>query len=272
MQDEVDGRVPPEFLSMRNVDVARGQKVVLQDVNLKMATGEHVAILGPNGCGKSTLIKAMTCECYPIVRPGMEMKVYGRDRWDVQELRKHLGVVAAELPGERTSVTRGLDAVVSGFFSSSTLWPNLEVTETMRASAMDALALLGAEHLRDRWVGEMSAGERRRVMIARALVHRPETLLLDEPSNALDLAAQRELREILAEVARGSGSRRGTGIVMVTHHLADILPEMDRVVMMRDGRIVGDGSKRELLRAERLQELFGVELELTERNGYWHSW
>src|ERR1700685_3359957 len=107
----------PEFLRMRNVDVARGQKVVLHDVNLTIAAGEHIAILGPNGCGKSTLIKAMTCECYPIVRPGMEMKVYGRDRWEVQELRKHLGVVASDLPGERTAVTRGLDAVVSGFFS-----------------------------------------------------------------------------------------------------------------------------------------------------------
>ena len=265
-------RESPEFLRMRNVDVARGQKVVLQDVNLSIATGEHIAILGPNGCGKSTLIKAMTCECYPIVRPGMEMKVYGRDRWEVQELRKHLGVVATELPGERTAVTRGLDAVVSGFFSSSTLWPNLVVTESMRASALEALGLLGAEYLRDRWVGEMSAGEKRRVMIARALVHRPEMLLLDEPSNALDLAAQRELREILREVAVGSGERRGTGLVMVTHHLADILPEIDRVVMMRAGRIVADGPKRELLQAARLRELFGVELELTERNGYWHSW
>jgi iron complex transport system ATP-binding protein len=266
------GREFPEFLSMRNVDVARGQKVVLQDVNLKIASGEHVAILGPNGCGKSTLIKAMTCECYPIVRPGMELKVYGRDRWEVQELRKHLGVVATELPGERTSVTRGVDAVISGFFSSSTLWPNLEVTESMRSSALDALALLDAAYLRDRWVGEMSAGEKRRVMIARALVHRPAMLLLDEPSNALDLAAQRELREILRDVAVGSGTRRGTGVVMVTHHLADILPEIDRVVMMRGGRIVGDGPKQELLRASRLQELFGVPLELTERNGYWHSW
>ena len=265
-------RAPAEFLSMRNVDIARGQKVVLQDVNLSIATGEHIAILGPNGCGKSTLIKAMTCECYPIVRPGMEMKVYGRDRWEVQELRKHLGVVATELPGERTSVTRGLDAVVSGFFSSSTLWPNLEVTEPMRASALDALGLLGAAYLRDRWVGEMSAGEKRRVMIARALVHRPEMLLLDEPSNALDLAAQRELREILRDVAAGSGGRRGTGVVMVTHHLADILPEIDRVVMMRGGRIVADGRKQELLQAARLEELFGVEIELTERHGYWHSW
>jgi iron complex transport system ATP-binding protein len=272
IQNGREFRAPAEFLSMRNVDIARGQKVVLQDVNLSIATGEHIAILGPNGCGKSTLIKAMTCECYPIVRPGMEMKVYGRDRWEVQELRKHLGVVATELPGERTSVTRGLDAVVSGFFSSSTLWPNLEVTEPMRASALDALGLLGAGYLRDRWVGEMSAGEKRRVMIARALVHRPAMLLLDEPSNALDLAAQRELREILRDVAAGSGGRRGTGVVMVTHHLADILPEIDRVVMMRGGRIVADGRKQELLQAARLEELFGVEIELTERQGYWHSW
>jgi iron complex transport system ATP-binding protein len=259
-------QVPAEFLNMRNVDIARGEKVVLHDVNLKIASGEHIAIVGPNGCGKSTLIKAMTCECYPMVRPGMELRVYGRDRWDVQELRKHLGVVATELPGERTSVTRGLDAVVSGFFSSSTLWPNLQVTESMRARALDALALMGAAYLRDRWVGEMSAGEKRRVMIARALVHQPEMLLLDEPSNALDLAAQRELREILRDVAAG------TGLVMVTHHLADILPEIDRVVMMRGGRIFADGSKKDLLQAARLEELFGVELELTERNGYWHSW
>ena len=113
----------------------------------------------------------------------MELKVFGRDRWDVQQLRKHLGVVATELPGERTAVTRGLDAAVSGFFSSSTIWPNLVVTESMRATALDMLQLMGADYLRDRFVGEMSAGEKRRVMIARSLVHRPQMLLLDEPSN-----------------------------------------------------------------------------------------
>ncbi len=271
-QKENTFQAPAEFLTMRNVDVARGDKVVLQDINLDIATGEHIAILGPNGCGKSTLIKAMICECYPIVRPGMSLKVYGRDRWDLQALRKHLGVVASELPGERTPMTRGLDAVVSGYFSSSTLWPNHGVTQAMRDSGMEALALLGAEYLRDRFVGEMSAGEKRRVMIARSLVHQPEMLLLDEPTNALDLAAQRELREILRNVAVGSGTRRGTGIIMVTHHLADILPEMDRVVLMRSGRIFGDGTKKSILTASRLQELFGVPLELTERDGYWHSW
>jgi iron complex transport system ATP-binding protein len=201
----------------------------------------------------------------------MERLIYGRERWEVFELRKHLGVVANDLPGERTPRTRGLDAVVSGFFSSSTIWPNLEVTDGMRQAAIEALELLEAAYLRDRWVGQMSAGETRRVMIARALVHKPEMLLLDEPSNALDLAAQRELREILRGLARNS-SRRKTGIVMVTHHLADILPEMDRVIMMRDGQIVGDGSKAALLSAGKLEELFGIPVELVERNGYWHSW
>jgi iron complex transport system ATP-binding protein len=255
-----------DFLKMASVDIARGDKVVLHDVHLRIAGGEHIAILGPNGCGKSTLIKAITCECYPIVRPGMEIRIFGRDRWDVQQLRTHLGVVAAELPGERTAVTRGLDAAVSGFFSSSTIWPNLVVTDGMRATALEMLALMGAEYLRDRLVGEMSAGEKRRVMIARALVNRPEMLLLDEPSNALDLSAQHELREILRKVAST------TGLIMVTHHLADILPEIDRVVMMSGGRIVADGPKKELLTAPRLRDLFGIELELVERNGYWHSW
>lgn len=254
------------FLRMRNVDVARGEKIVLRQVNLEIAEGEHVAILGPNGCGKSTLIKTITSECYPIVKPGMERLIYGRTRWDLMELRKHLGVVSAELPGERTPRTLGIDAVVSGFFSSSTLWPNLEVTAEMRERAEEALALMQASHLRGRWVGEMSAGETRRVMIARALVHRPAMLLLDEPSNALDLAAQRELREILRGVAQAAG------ILMITHQLADILPEIDRVVMLRGGEIVADGAKRELLTEGRLSELFGVEVTLTERNGYWHSW
>jgi len=252
---------------MRNVNVARGDNVVLHDVSLRIVSGEHLAILGPNGCGKSTLIKTITCQCYPIVTEGMCMRLLGRERWDVSQLRAHLGVVSAELPGERTPVTRGIDAVVAGFFSASTLWPNLHVTAEMRERAHEALQLMQATHLEAKLVGEMSAGEQRRIMIARALVHQPEMLLLDEPSNALDLAAQRELREALRRVAQ-----QGVGILMVTHHLADILPEIDRVIMMREGRIFADGAKAELLRAEKLRELFGVEVSLIEHDGFWYSW
>ena len=252
---------------MRDVSVARGDNVVLHNISLRIASGEHVAILGTNGCGKSTLIKTITCQCYPIVTPETQLLLLGRRRWDVSQLRSHLGVVSAELPGERTPVTNGLDAVTAGFFSASTLWPNLHVTPEMRESAHEALHLMQAAHLGEKLVGEMSAGEQRRIMIARALVHRPEMLLLDEPSNALDLAAQRELREALRRVAR-----QGVGIVMVTHHLADILPEIDRVIMMRDGRIFADGPKNDLITAHKLRNLFGVEVSLVEHEGSWHSW
>ncbi|HUA91792.1 MAG TPA: ATP-binding cassette domain-containing protein [Terracidiphilus sp.] len=256
-----------EFLELRAVHVARGERVVLHDVNLRIRTGEHVAILGPNGCGKSTLILTVTCQVYPIVQPGMHVRIFGRERWDLTELRRHFGVVGTDLPGERTAVTTGLDAVIAGFFSASTLWPNLHVTEEMRHRAWEALQRMEATRLAEQLVGTMSAGEKRRILIARALVHRPRQLLLDEPSNALDLAAQRELRETLRRLAA-----EGTGLVLVTHHLGDILPEIERIILMRDGRIVGDGPREELLTEARLSELFHTPVRIGRDDEWLHSW
>jgi iron complex transport system ATP-binding protein len=256
-----------DFLDLRQVNVARGDRVVLQDVNLQIRAGEHVAILGPNGCGKSTLILTINCQIYPIVQPGMRVRIFGRDRWDVTQLRKHFGVVGSDLPGERTAVTTGLDAVIAGFFSASTLWPNLIVTVEMRERAVEALERIEATHLSNQLVGTMSAGEKRRIVIARALVHRPRQLLLDEPSNALDLAAQRELRQTMRRLAN-----EGTGLVLVTHHLGDILPEIDRIILMRDGRIVGDGPRAELLTEARLSELFRAPVRIGRDEEWLHSW
>ncbi len=270
------------FLELEHVNVARGDAMVLHDVNLRVEAGEHIAILGPNGCGKSTLIKTMTCELYPMVLEGTRVSIFGRERWDLTELKKRLGVVSPELPGRQTLKTTGRDAVLTGFFSSSTLWPNLVVTGAMRERAEEVLELVGAAGIADKVVGEMSAGEQRRVMIGRALVgsgdptHGTEShewgtrssganqmLLLDEPSNALDLNAQQGLREMLRRLAQ-----QGTGILLITHHIADILPEIGRVILMRGGRIVADGSKEKLLTAEVLSELFGVRVEVTERDGF----
>jgi len=263
--------ISAEFLSLRNVDVARGDRVVLHGIDLSIRAGEHVAILGPNGCGKSTLILAMTCQVYPMVRPGMQVRIFGRQRWDLTELRRHFGVVAAspigELPGERTAVTTGLDAVTAGFFSASTLWPNLEVTAQMRERAWEALERMEATHLAGQLVGQMSAGEKRRILIARALVHRPRQLLLDEPSNALDLAAQRDLRESLRRLAA-----EGTGLVLVTHHLGDILPEIERVILMRHGRIVADGPRAALLTEPVLSELFQTPVRIGRDREWLHTW
>jgi iron complex transport system ATP-binding protein len=157
--------------------------------------------------------------------------------------------------------------VLTGFFSSSTLWPNLIVTKEMEDRADEVLQRIDAVPLAAKLVGEMSAGQQRRIMIARALVASAEMLLLDEPSNALDLYAQHDLRQMLRALAR-----QGTGILLITHHIADILPEIDRVLMLREGRIVADGGKRELLTAPRLSALFNTPIDLTERDGFYFAW
>lgn len=263
------------IVELKQVHVARGNNVVLHDLSLRIDAGEHLAILGPNGCGKSTLLKTITCEVYPLVRPETSVRIMGRERWDLTQLKRRMGVVAAELPGKPTLTTTGFDAILTGFFSSSTLWPNLTVTAQMRTRAEQILSLVNAENLRSKPVGEMSAGQQRRIMIGRAMAGTSSSgeegsvqmLLLDEPSNALDLGAQYDLREMLRKLAQ-----QGTAIVLITHHIADILPEMDRIVMMRDGRIVADGSKPELLTEQRLSDLFGRKIAMTERDGYWNAW
>lgn len=258
------------IIQLEHVNVARGSNIILHDLSLTVRAGEHLAILGPNGCGKSTLLKTVTCELYPIVSPETRVQILGRARWDLTELKRRMGVVASDLPGRQTLTTTGFDAILTGFFSSSTLWPNLHVTDAMRERAEEILHLVGGEKLRDKFVGEMSAGQQRRIMIGRAMAGTAgevQMLLLDEPSNALDLAAQRDLREMLRGLAQ-----KGVAILLITHHIADILPEIERIVMMRDGRIVADGSKKELLTAERLSGLFGGEIHMTERDGYWNAW
>ncbi len=245
----------------------RGGKEVLDDVTLRIQAGEHVAILGANGCGKSTLIKTITRECYPLARPDSSLTILGQDSWNVFELRKLLGIVSNDLIATCTRDITGLDVVLSGFFSSIGLQPYHRVTASMRQKARAALELLEIPHLADREMDAISSGESRRILICRALVHDPLALVFDEPTNSLDLHAMSELRRILRKLARS-----GTGILLVTHHLPDIIPEIDRVIFLRNGRVFGDGRKAELLTAERLTELFNVPVKLGQRDGYYHMW
>ena len=255
------------LLELRRITVQRGDNIGLRDVSLTIGAGEHVAILGPNGCGKSTLIKTIACECYPLLRPESSMAILGQSRWNVTELRNLLGIVSNDLMTRCTRHTTGFDIVLSGFFSSIGIWPHHEVTDVMRTKAQQVLQMLDAPHLAAKPVDEMSSGEARRMLIGRALVHDPKALLLDEPSTSLDLFAQHELREMVRKLAQS-----GIGILLVTHQLSDIIPEIGRVILMRQGQIVGDGPKDKMLTAPILKELFGVEVELGQRGGYYNLW
>lgn len=255
----------PALLSLKHVTVMRGEREALADVTLEIATGEHVCVLGPNGCGKSTLIKTITRECYPVAREGSSMAILGKERWNIFELRSLLGIVSPDLLASCTSDATGRDVVLSGFFSSTRIFPHHHPSVELFEQANRALGRLGISHLAERPVANMSSGEAKRTLIARALAHEPRTLLFDEPANALDIGAQTSLRETLRGLAKG-----GIGILLVTHHVSEIIPEIERVVLLQEGRIVADGPKRKILTEEKLARLFNVRVRLVEHEGYFH--
>ncbi|HXR76697.1 MAG TPA: ATP-binding cassette domain-containing protein [Bryobacteraceae bacterium] len=257
----------PALLELSNVCVQRGDRLALDHLSLSVQSGEHVAILGPNGSGKSTLIKTITRECYPLLQPDSSFRILGQDSWNIFELRSRIGVVSNDLMASCTRDITGRELVLSGFFGSIGIWPNHHVTDEMEATAARVMDSLDAGRLANRWLDEVSSGEARRLLIARALIHNPSTLLLDEPTTSLDLAALYELRTYLRRLAQS-----GIGLLLVTHHLDDIIPEIDRVVLLRNGRVHADGPKAEVLQPGSLSELFGAPVEVYERRGFYHAW
>src|SRR5229473_8651225 len=180
------------------------------------------------------------------------------------ELRSKLGIVSPDLLASCTTDATGRDVVLSGFFSSTRIFPHHHPDPKLLAQADETLARLGIAHLAERAVAEMSSGEAKRTLIARALVHDPQTLLFDEPSNALDIGAQIQLRDTMRALANG-----GLGILLVTHHVSEIIPEIERVVLLREGRIVADGPKQDMLTSEKLSALFGANIQIARRDGYY---
>ena len=255
-------------LELTNATFVRGRTRALDNVSLTIDVGEHTVILGPNGAGKTSLIRLLTLEDRPraLGNGTPPLRLFGRERWDVGELRTRLGVVTGELDaGFGMTMSRGrvsgLDAAVSGLLGSHGVFSHHDVTASMREQGRVALERVEAPHLAIKPLNEMSAGERRRVLIARALVSNPDALVLDEPTTGLDLVARHRFMETVRRLAR-----EGTTMILVTHHVEEIIPETHRVVMLREGRVAFDGTPDEALTPARLADLFGAPM-VVERIG-----
>jgi iron complex transport system ATP-binding protein len=252
------------LIEFNNVNLARKDRIALDNLSLKIEEGEHVAILGPNGSGKSSLIKTITRELYPL--QGSSVKILGRERWNIFELRPQLGIVSNDWMLACSRDYTGRETILSGFFSSVGIWPHHLVSPEMETKASEILDTLEISHLSDRFLSEMSSGEARRFVIGRALVHSPSAIIFDEPTNSLDFRSTHEVREILRKLAAS------TSIILVTHNLFDLIPEIERVILIRGGRVFLDGPKHDVLTSGNLTELFGIPVELVVRDGYFHIW
>jgi iron complex transport system ATP-binding protein len=256
----------PPLLDLENVTMLRGGRSVLNGLSFRIGVGENVAILGPNGSGKSSLLKLLTRELYPVAQDtAYRMRILGKDRWELFDLRRHLGIVSMDLQADFARECSGWEAVVSGFFSSVGLWDNHKVTPEMERQAWRVLERLEVDHLANRLMTEMSSGEARRMLLGRALIHDPDALVLDEPTTSLDLRLVRELRETMRKLARS-----GTALILVTHAIEEVIPEIHRVILLREGRVFKDGPKDEVLTADHLSELYRMKVRLEEDGGYYH--
>jgi len=256
----------PALIELDHASVRRGEQLALNDVTLRLPAGRHTAILGANGCGKSTLIQLITRQLYPLMhadgRPAV--RVFGAHLWDVREIRTRLGIVTGSLHEELTRLPwlKTEDVLLGAFEARLVGLEHDHITPAMRIQAEQALARAQASHLHGRTYSSLSTGEARRVLVARALVHRPEALLLDEPTTGLDPIAREHLLQTLRELAG-----QGVALILVTHHLEEIVPEIEHVVLLRKGQVLAEGSRHTLLQEDWLSRTFDAPLRLYRPQG-----
>lgn len=255
------------MIEFHNVTAFQQQTRVLDGFSLQIETGEKVAILGPNGAGKSTLLKLITRELYPLDREGSYLKLFGRQNVNLWDLRSRLGLVSQDLQDDYTPYTTALEVVTSGFFGAIGAHGHLQPSAEQLAQARAMLTEVEMAGYEETMFQRLSTGQRRRLLLARALVHRPAALILDEPANGLDMGASLGMLRLLR---RFCGPEHA--MLITTHHLDEIIPEIERVVLLAKGRIVADGPKAEVLTSERLSELYQIDLRVSEQDGWYRCW
>jgi iron complex transport system ATP-binding protein len=254
------------IIEIQHVSAYRGHTRVFNDLSLEIAPGCHSAILGPNGAGKSTLLKLLSREIYPVQRPGSYIRVFGQERWTVWDLRAHFGMVSHDLQHEYVGHARGLNVILSGYYSSIDTWSHQQFSAEDRARAEHIMERLGVAELKDRPFAAMSTGEQRRFLLGRALINDPDTLLLDEPTSGLDLKACFQYLDIVRGLMQS-----GKTLILVTHHIHEIPPEVGRVVLLKAGAVIADGDKSTVLTGAQLSRLFDTPIELVRANGFYQA-
>ncbi|MDR0767035.1 MAG: ATP-binding cassette domain-containing protein [Methanosarcinales archaeon] len=254
------------LLDFRNITVIKDGRIVLDDISLFVGADENIAIIGPNGSGKSSLIKVMTREYYPVADvPGLRMDIMGEEMWNIFDLQKQLGIITTDLQNTCLRDSTVFEIVISGYFSSIGIYDNFfDVAIEMKAMANEILKFLGIHHLKHQKMTKISSGEARKALIARVLVHDPKALVLDEPTNSLDMKAIDQFRKTVSSVAKA-----GKNIILVTHDLSDIIPEIKRVILIKDGKIFADGKKEDILTTETLTALFDIPVTVQKSGEYY---
>ncbi len=255
------------MIDLNQVSAFQLQTQVFDRVSLNIGYNERVAILGPNGAGKSTLLKLINREIYPVEREGSYLKLFGDETVNLWALRSKIGFVSQDMQEDYTPYTSALDVVLSGFFGSMGAHAHLQPNEEQVELARSLMKELSIDIDEKRMFQRLSTGQKRRLLLARALVHHPQALILDEPTSGLDMGASLGLLSLMRSFCGD-----GRAMIITTHHIDEIIPEIDRVILINQGQLIADGPKREILTSENLSALYQTELQVSENNGWYRCW
>ena len=253
-------------LDIQHATVYRADTCVFTDFSFALRHGEHAAVLGPNGAGKSTLLRLLAGEVHPLPLDQTRIRLFEEEGGNVWDVRRRLGIVSYDLQRDYLICAEGLNVVLSGFYASNDTYAYQTFSDAHIARAWAVIKELNIESLSKRRYGHLSAGEQRRVLLARALVHDPPVLILDEPTSGLDIKAAFQYLDLLR-----AQMHKGKTVLLVTHHLHEIPPEMQRVVLLKEGRIVADGRKFEVMTSEQISRLYEAPVTLIESNGWYQA-
>ena len=252
------------FFEAHQVDLLISNKLIFKNLNLKINDNESIAILGPNGSGKTTLIKTINREVYPATKKGSYLEIYGKKTWNVWQLRSMIGIVSDDLIQTYNQDVIGIEVVLSGYHASIGVHGQIQarlITDQIdKATAI--MQKLDISSLENQPLKKMSMGQKKRCLLARALVHNPKILLLDEPTTGLDLSSTYKYMDILSSLKKD-----GHNIILVTHNIHEINNVIERVIMLKKGKIIADGKKDEILTEMNLTNAFDVAVGLKKVNG-----
>ena len=254
------------IIDFQNITVFQGRNKVLEDFSLTIDESQSTVILGPNGSGKTTLLKLLNRELYIVEDEASSLKIFEKDRWNVDELRSNLGVVSQHLQYGYSNSAIGLYVVLSGFYSSDGIWQHQEFDDSRLDRAKEVMDLLAISNLKDREFSTMSTGEQRKFLLARSLVNDPAVLVFDEPTSGLDMSTCFQYLEIIRELIS-----MGKKVILVTHHIHEIPPEVTRVILLKEGRVIEDGDKDQILTNTNLTNLFDWPIKVIKENGYYQA-
>lgn len=251
------------IIDIHRATVHRGDTCVFADFSFSLRNGEHAAILGPNGAGKSTLLKLVSGEVHPVPREETRVVMFGEERWNVWDVRSRIGMVSHDLQHDYLICAEGRNVVLSGFYASNDTYEYQSFTPAQIIRANEVMQELGVGALANRRFGHLSTGEQRRLLLGRALVHDPSVLLLDEPTSGLDVKVCFQYLDLLrAQI------HKGKTVLLATHHLHEIPPEVDRVILLKEGRKLADGPKSAVMTADQISDLFDRRVGLARANGW----